>query len=255
MESKRLILAIVCSILVIIIWRHVSEMIWPTPPEAGGPGAPGVVQQGPIDGPEGQVFTGQEQRPVGAVAPVVDVPVDPQALYVQAAENRDDNIPLGNSQVGNGYRMKLMLTNRGAGIVCADLTEYAESVIDPEGRYRLLNKLEVADSVYYSLQSQKVVVNWDSRSEQVALGEVNWNWRTSQGQGYQEVDFWIRCSDSSGPVLEIHKIYRLAKGSRDVELSITLKELTNKQAYLCRGGEHLQQLITQRKARQQNGNM
>ncbi len=88
----------------------------------------------------------------------------------------------------------------------------------------------MAGAVYYSLQSQKVVVNWDSKSQQVALGEVNWNWQTSQGEGYQEVDFWIRCSDSSGDVLEIHKIYRLAKGSRDVELSIRLKKLTDQQS-------------------------
>ncbi len=118
MESKRLLLAIVGSILIIIIWRHVSEIIWPLPPQDQGSMVPGLVLPVPSDGQGSQIPAGEKQGPGKSVAAGgTDVPVDPQALYAQAAEKRDDNIPLGNSQVGNGYKMRLMLTNRGAGIV------------------------------------------------------------------------------------------------------------------------------------------
>jgi len=131
------------------------------------------------------------------------------------------------------YRMRLVTSSRGAGIVSATLTDHAESLIGPQ-RYQLLMPEEREDgSRLLSLAIEKINVD----DQDVVLSDKNWHsdgvqpCTTAAGEG-ECVRFWIEIREADRPALKVTRTIRLPRQPRelrrhDLEAEVLVENLSD----------------------------
>lgn len=135
------------------------------------------------------------------------------------------------------YRMRLELSNIGASVERALLTDHAES-LSGMGRYQLLAPLESGGgATWRSLAVERVAVN----GEEVLLLDKRWQaepvreFRETGADGKtlegSRAEFWIDVVSPAGPAVRVRREYRLAKQPpqdlrSDVFSTITVENLS-----------------------------
>ncbi len=131
------------------------------------------------------------------------------------------------------YRMRLTLSNVGASIESATMTNHA-ATLDSDQRYELLRKLERDDGrTFRSLAIEKVNVD----GVDVDLGNKKWHvmpverYRETDGSG-ERVRFWIEIQENKVPALKITRTFTLPAQERklqrhDLHSSIAAENLSS----------------------------
>lgn len=166
--------------------------------------APGAAAAGAF---QVQEAAESQTATIGAELPVDDLP---------ARQRRKRDID---------YRMRLTLSNVGASVVSAVMTDYDESVESPEP-YRVLAPLPRADAEYRSFAIEKI--NLDSVD--IPLADRRWNMGAAEsfereGQSGQQVPFWIDVHRDGQPVVRLTRTYVLPKQPRDQQRCDLLADL------------------------------
>ncbi len=139
---------------------------------------------------------------------------------------------------GNGdsspYRMQLVLSNVGASVESAALSDHAKAVGDPE-RYELLRLLERDDGTRYrSLAIETLNVD----DVVLTLHDKRWNVgpvtqaETRWGDTGEKVEFWIEIHQDDQPALKLTRTLTLPRqpeesGRHDLESDLTIQNLSN----------------------------
>jgi len=128
------------------------------------------------------------------------------------------------------YRMQLTLSNVGASVEEALLTDHAAKLGSPE-RYALLSPIRrTAGTTYRSLAVEKVNIDGDD----VVLADKRWHvdpvedYRAPDGEEGQKISFWIEVQKDGASALKITRVLRLPKqprtlGRHDLHSVITLQ--------------------------------
>ena len=130
------------------------------------------------------------------------------------------------------YRMRLTLSNVGAAIDSATMTDHAESLHSQE-RYELLSKLErEGGSVYRSLAIEKINVD----GVDLDLYDKKWHAESVEHHGSgpaanQSVTFWIEIHQHDTPALRLTRTFTLPAQERqlrrhDLKSDITVENLS-----------------------------
>ncbi len=150
---------------------------------------------------------------------------------VEAAEEL--TVPIG-SELLNGvveeaeaspYRMRLVLSNVGASVESATMTDHAETINSPE-RYPLLSRIERDDgTIYRSLAVEKINIDdvdvplhdkkWSVKAWNVA-GETRYSTDVTEGELVgQRVEFSIDITQDGQPALRLTRRFTLPQQSKE----------------------------------------
>jgi len=237
MEPRRLFLAMAISMLILMLWMRL------TAPKRPGPQIAEQV-------PQQQAQTSDAKKQEGF------------SLRFQAKGSEDQGekiISLGNDIRGNGYKMLVELTDQGAGVAAATLSEFSETVDDPDEGYRLLTPVELDDEVKYSLVTERAVMILSkekadrkesqqdkSRTKetikpaapeadevhQINLEQVKWFSKADPSEK-GKVEFWVDIIDKehdNRSILRIRKIYTLPRDKYDLDMELSAENLTDEPA-------------------------
>ncbi|MFA5864659.1 MAG: membrane protein insertase YidC [Phycisphaerae bacterium] len=224
MESRRLITAIMLALLFWIVLQQFSAKFWPAPPKTEVP----ATTSGP---------TTQEASTQMARTPKTQ-PASTQAVFLDQDKSRNDNITIGNSVKGNGYKMRTTFSNFGASLKTAQLSDYAESVSDAKQGYRLISPVEYPSGERYSLSTEKLILMDDKGNElfTVGLDDTKWFYKVAHNADGQQVRFWIDIDRKGQKLMRVGKTFELKKGTLDLKFNIELENLS---------GENLKAVIRQ----------
>ncbi|MCO6436350.1 MAG: membrane protein insertase YidC [Phycisphaerae bacterium] len=186
--------------------------------------------------------TGQLPPPPPGSAP------PPQASPYSAVEAEEAlTVPLGAGVVESAefnpgdepYRMRLELSNIGASIADAFLTDHAEA-LPGHGRYQLLSPVEHEDGrTWRSLAVERLNID----GVDVDLGNKRWHAQPPQPFSEQmpdgetlegeKAEFWIDIVSESGPVARVRREFRLPRQTRkslrrDLYVNATVENLSGK---------------------------
>lgn len=136
------------------------------------------------------------------------------------------------------YRMRLVLSNIGASIESAYLTDHAET-IEHDDRYELLSSIERPNgTTYRSFVIEKINVD----GVDIALDNQRWFHglvepysRTHQDKQTEEgkrIHFWIEIHKDNQPALKLTRVYEIPKqevvsGRHDLRTNITIENLSD----------------------------
>lgn len=140
-----------------------------------------------------------------------------------------ETIEIGSTDPDSGYKLKIRLSNRGAGIALAESSQFAEDHLpgqDTKERLKLIQtEIESPDSLTLEIR------NIDGEEKPINLANINWEvLRDTPASSpvsilgdVQKVSF--RHASLDVPGLTIIKTYRLTKGRDDVSLEIKLESV------------------------------
>ncbi len=114
------------------------------------------------------------------------------------------------------YRMRLTLSNLGASIESATMTDHADS-LGTDARYRLLSLVEHEDGGRFrSLAIEDVRVD---ETTLVSLHDKRWHVGDVRAtEASQSVEFWITIEKDGAPILKLTRSFTLAAQEREAHL-------------------------------------
>ena len=222
-------LLIAMALFFTVLW--LGPRLFPPPPSQ----TPGPVEdERPLAGeqmaengaraPETAVISGQSVA--GAPSPVAKAETTPPEVPFTVIEAGSEQTFAMGSGPANGvaekpenspYRMRLILSNVGASIESATITDHAE-VLESADRYQLLAATEGEDGTpYRSLAVEKVTL------DDVPLPLSDQTWHTEgvkpytggSGEAGERIEFWIEIHQADRPVLRLTRTFTLAQQSVD----------------------------------------
>jgi YidC/Oxa1 family membrane protein insertase len=239
MEQRDLLKNLLVAGAVFVIVMAVAPRLLPppTPRQTAGNGDAGTTLPAGAGGESAVTPSGRETvaPPPGGAA---EVGVEPapaprrEAFSVSQAE-AEQKLAMGGALAGvvedkqpPPYRMQLTLSNVGASVEEALLTDHAARLDSPE-RYALLSPITRPDgTIFRSLAVEKVNID----GEDVVLYDKRWHagavedYRTPDGEEGQKVSFWIELQKAAGdqggsrqtPALKITRTLRLPRQPHQV---------------------------------------
>lgn len=208
----------IAAFVFVVIMFVAPRFLVPTPQSQ----RPEPAQTGATTPGTGQPFppSGQQPGAEGRLTGPGGVPSDPamehafSVIEVQEEQTTTLGAALSIDRRQNGaespYRMRLTLSNIGASVESATMTDHA-AVLDSEERYELLRKLQRDDGrTFRSLAVEKI--NLDG----VDLDLSNKKWHVEPVEQYEEMGevgerlrFWIEIQENDAPALKITRTLTL----------------------------------------------
>ncbi|MDO8632559.1 MAG: hypothetical protein Q7R41_18920, partial [Phycisphaerales bacterium] len=250
MEQRDLLKNLLVAGAVFIVVMAVAPRLLPPPipPQTAKNGDAGTTLPVGAGGESAVTPSGRETvaPPSGGAAEVGIEPASTprrEAFSVSQAE-AEQKLAMGGAPAGDvedklppPYRMQLTLSNVGASVEEALLTDHAAQLDSPE-RYALLSPITRPDgTIFRSLAVEKVNID----GEDVVLYDKRWHagavedYRAPDGEEGQEVSFWIELQKGDAakagagqPALKITRSLRLPKqprklGRHDLHSTITVQ--------------------------------
>ncbi|UCE60361.1 MAG: YidC/Oxa1 family insertase periplasmic-domain containing protein [Phycisphaerales bacterium] len=186
-------------------------------PVATPEGSPGQASPSSTDAPGAGKFTVIEAEMVETLS------IGAELAQIEEREDAPED----------PYRMRLTLSNVGASVESATMTDHAQLVDDP-ARYELLSLVERDDGRQYrSLAVEKINID----DVDLTLHDKKWNvvpvgpCETSRGDQGEKVEFWIEIREGDVPAVKLTRTLCLPQqskesGRHDVESSINVASLS-----------------------------
>ncbi len=246
MEQRDLLKNLLAAAAIFIVAMAVLPQLLPTPAplpgqslENDGDNAPAAVTDGASSTKSAGETSGPSARP-GAQPPESTV-VSRVAVFSAVEAEVEQKIELGTgdfSKTDRGnpspFRMHLTLSNVGASVETALLTDHAAKLNSSE-RYALLSPIRRQDgAVYRSLAVEKINVD----GEDIVLHDKRWHvdpvldYRATNGEEGQQVSFWVEIQKDTTPVLKVTRTLRLPKQPpklrrHDLHSTLTVQNLSS----------------------------
>lgn len=240
---QNLLISLAIFIAVVAIAPRIFKPVLPPPPNAGAASrvaGDDVRPPGEMD----PAVAGERPNPDGAVGVSTgDASPDrksPDWSVLEVAEVRTVTIGAEHAAPDrklppSPYRMRLSLSNIGASIDSATMTDHAQVVRRPE-RYELLSVVDSPSGSFRSLAVEKLNID----GVDVVLADRRWSvegptaYRSKRGgveEEGQEVTFSLILSHQARPALELIRRFRLPQQApalrrHDLDVSLTVRNLT-----------------------------
>jgi YidC/Oxa1 family membrane protein insertase len=237
-------IAIAGAVFFVILW--VWPMLLPPPPRpASTPLAQDVADTTAPPGSSVGVSPGPRRAEAETIGPPAETGSPPPAAephrgFSVLEADGEQTLEMG-SAPANGmdgesssspYRMRLGLSNVGASVESATMTDHAEE-LGSDARYRLLSLVERDDgSRYRSLAIDKIIVD----DEELRLDDKRWHTagvKTYQtgGERGERVEFRIEIQHDGQPALELTRTFKLPRqekifGRHDLSSTLTVENLS-----------------------------
>ncbi|MHC4697926.1 MAG: YidC/Oxa1 family insertase periplasmic-domain containing protein [Planctomycetota bacterium] len=220
----------------------VGPKLFPPPPEAPESGSGGVdwdaAPAGTTEPPTSpEAGTTRGAGPPPSVTPEMPAGGEFSVVEAEAEETRTIGTVAEDGTDENGdsspYRMGLVLSNVGASVESATMSDHAEAIDNP-ARYELLRLIERDDGTRYrSLAVERINVD----DVVLTLHDKKWNVgpvtreETVYGQEGEKVKFWIDIHQNDEPALRVTRTLTLprqsrASGRHDVESNLAVENLS-----------------------------
>ncbi len=217
METKALFRALLWSFMAFFLWTMIANRIWgpPVQPPATATSQPASAEHPQVDGPTQTAAT--VGRPSSA----------PTAGLTLETSGTAKTFTLGSAEGGkeSPYRMELELSEQGAAIRSALLSDFAQEVKDKDGSYLLLEPVEIeSGKELLSLSLEKLTVD----NQEIDLSGVTWEGSKQEHSGSQTVTFTTALNNPDGqPALALSVEYRLqnqpsASNRHDLDLLLSI---------------------------------
>jgi len=133
------------------------------------------------------------------------------------------------------YRLRLSLTNLGAGVSSASLTDHAESIDNP-ARYKLISPVEREDGRHFaSLTIEKITVD----DVPLSVSDKRWNasavtpYESASGEKGQSVEFSLEIQEDGTAALKLSRTLALPQqskksGRHDLHSTITVENVSDR---------------------------
>lgn len=191
------------------------------PSAAGEPEKPDEVEAGTAQSPSGETAA-------TGFAVVEAASEQTRSMGAEPLNGMDAKAP------ASPYRMRLVLSNVGASVTSATMTDHAQTLGSDE-RYTLLAPIERPDGTRFrSLTIEKINID----GADVVLGDKKWHageverYQKSGEQG-QRLAFSITITESNKPALKLTRVYELPEqpkdlGRHDLRSTLAVENLTSK---------------------------
>ena len=221
MESRRLIMAVVISLFVLMAWEHIRMKLWPAPivPTATSPAYKGkLTSQSAVESSNNK----SGKRFAGGGYGLVDQ--NPRVT---------DNITIGGMDPQSGFYLFVQLTTKGSAIKFVKLSQFSESVRDKSKKYTLLSPVKYSNNTKFSLSTEKIVVSEENgKSVEINLENVNWFYNISKIKDGQKITFYVDIADGKGKLLRLTKNYILKKKTYDLVVDCRIKNLSKRKYFV-----------------------
>lgn len=210
------------GLFLVVLWIGPKLITLPERPQeipSQGSGLGGESQPG-LDGHQAELT--QSSSGAGAAGAQADstTPSSKASGIVVRGAEAEETVTLGAGVFENGakprdypFRMRLELTNRGAAVSSAVMTDQAELVGDPV-RYELLSTIERSDgSRFHSLAIEKINID----GHDVSLLDKFWHVEPIQSEQdeFASISFRVDIERDGQPVVRVVRTFRLPKQSTD----------------------------------------
>ncbi len=239
---RNMLLAVTVFLTVMII----GPQLLPTPKApTAQPGAATAPGEHP-----GAVQPGTTSTAQGSTSPGAGPPGTGQAAVDRFSADQADaetTVTIGSAlptepPTPDPFRMRLTLSNIGASVESATMTDHAALLRKPE-RYTLLHPVErEGGPTFRSLPIEKINID----GQDLSLAGAKWRLKTwSEGgdtRGWTEttegqaVEFFVEISDNGQPALRLTRRFMLPRqtiesGRHDLRADLTIENLTTERAY------------------------
>jgi len=222
---RNLLLAATVFLFILLV----GPLLFPTPPPRPKLPPESAVTSAPAQG------AADSTVPSGIVAPAVAEPATGLGFSVQQAERAqvfELGATLGDHQEGDWktdpYRMRLEVSNVGASVELAQLTDHAATLDAPQQRYPLLIPLPRPDgTILRSLAVDKVNID----GVDIAVHDKPWRSEgpkeyVEDGAAGQSIQFQLDVHKNDQPVLRLLRTWRLPKQAEELGRHDLFSELS-----------------------------
>ncbi len=255
---------LIAAAVFLLIWLAGQKFFVPpaqqprTSPSITGEPAPGGDPSQPS-----KPQAGGAPSTVSAAPPAATPSATPAAAQAfRVAGDTEDRLFVLGAAEGEGadkkapeppYRMRLVVSNVGASVEAATLTDHAQRLGEP-ARYELLAKAGDARRGYYrSLAVEKIIVD----DVDLSLHDVRWRiaepateYQDDSGEAGQQVTFQLDISQNDEPAVRLIRVIRLPRQSRsfgrhDLFTDLQVRNLSgqsHKAVVVYRGGAGVRSL-------------
>ncbi len=223
MESRRLIIAVVISLFVLMAWEHLRMKLWPMPQTSRrsvvtstNPAYKGSLA-GKEVGTNSNNVVGSKQN------------VKSKNVGVIRNPKSNDNITIGGLDSQSGYYLFAQLTTMGASIETVKLSQFSESVRDKTKRYTLLSPVKYPSETKFSMSTERIVILRDKGGPiEINLEDVNWFYSVSSNDNEQRVIFYVDITDGNHKLVRLSKTYIVKKQSYDMFVDCKIENLSKR---------------------------
>jgi len=201
-------------------------------PQSSDRPADAATQPSPTALPSDRPSTPTEST--GRVVEPSYVAIEAESVATYEMGAASDLVTLDRKRPSDPYRMRLILTNVGAAVECATLTDHAATLNSPD-RYQLLAPAtRPSGASYRSLSIDKINID----GVDLPLNDKKWRTdgvkyepTTGNGEG-QSVTFSLDIQRDGAPVLQLQRSFRLPKqptdlGRHDLHSDISVANLSD----------------------------
>ncbi|NOX57264.1 MAG: membrane protein insertase YidC [Planctomycetes bacterium] len=210
MDNKNFFRALFWALLVFLIFQMVSARIWPStpPPQSNDGGKPSDVSSVTTGAP-----TAASSNGAGSVVHGEDVVLGSGGFSVSGAASEGE-IVLGTTEGGveSPYRMELRLSNRGASISTARLSDHRKDSSSDE-RYLLLSPLpRKGGGDWRSLTVERITLDGEHR---IDLGDLLWTAEKRENNSSESAVFTAEVRQGDAALLKLTRTFTLPAQSLD----------------------------------------
>jgi len=223
-------LLISAGVFFLVLWALPNMLPTPSPRpepssapgEAGGMAEPSGTPDG---GPAQPIDAGGRAEAAPADTPAATIAEQAGDRFVPIEADREQTLEMG-SAPANGldpdappspYRMRLILSNVGASIESATVTDHAEELGSDE-RYTLLSPIDTEDGMRFrSLAVEQVTID----NSEVVLDDKRWyvgpvtSYQSGAEQG-QRIEFWIEIHENDVPAIKLTRSFALPQQAKEL---------------------------------------
>ena len=232
---RNFLIAAAVFMIVMYIGSRMPKPPQPAPTEqptsrqtAQPPTTPEGTQPAPAEAPAAAVAEMPAAEPTTATTTTPAQPAAQPAGYTVVEAETIDVRPMGAAEVTeepekgapeDPYRMRLLLTNLGAGIESAESADHRQDSDNPK-RYSVLSSMDsvnVQTGVRTGHHASMVIekINIDGSTD-IRLDDKKWNLDIKEMEGGQEATFQIEIHQDGEPALRLTRTFMLPKQPREL---------------------------------------
>ncbi len=216
METRRLIMAVVISLFVLMAWEHLRMKLWPAP-------VADVASTTTAPGYKGKLTS----KPVSEISKSEFKKVSGELIRPVQSPKINDDISIGSLDPESGFYLFVQLRTQGSCVKIVKLSQFSESVRDKTKKYTLISPVKYLSQTKFSLSTEKIVIIRDKKpAVEINLEDVNWFYKIEKSDNEQKVTFYIDIVKGRKKLIRLSKTYVVKKKSYDVLVDCNIINLS-----------------------------